>query len=84
MTKPNNPPMAPRIPWDLVEADSVILKLTIKPDREVRCDQTGEVYPSIQELARQTGLDRSSIIKQMQGRRDNVKGYTFTRVDTNQ
>lgn len=42
--------------------------------------ETGEIFPSIRECSRQTGLDQSAIVKCLAGKQDNYKGYHFKKV----
>lgn len=45
--------------------------------KQVRCVQTGEVYPSINSAAKSLSLDVSNLMKHLQGRGKSIKGYKF-------
>lgn len=47
----------------------------------LRCDQTGDVYPSIKAAARALGIHHTNITRHMKGERKSVAGYTFTQVE---
>jgi hypothetical protein len=83
------PPFASRIEWVLEPAEyleKVKVVATIRgkkgrPGIVVRCDQTGEVFPSIREVSTKLGLDLHTIFKFFKGERRTVGGYTFTKLD---
>ena len=46
----------------------------------VRVIETGEIYKTVKDCARDTGCASSEIFKQLAGKRPHVKGYHFERV----
>lgn len=48
----------------------------------VRCDQTGETYPSMKRAAIAMGIQHTDISKQVRGESFHVSGYTFTKLDS--
>lgn len=52
---------------------------TRRPIRPIKCIETGIIYPSLRETARQTGINPSSISSQINGHKRVAGGYTFTR-----
>lgn len=51
------------------------------PGRIVRCDQTGEIFYSVQEAGEKLGIPKRGISNHIHGRIRHIKGYTFTRLD---
>ena len=50
--------------------------------KRVRCVETGEVYPSQSEAARQTGMNRSNIAQVCRGERKTVGGFHWEFAET--
>ena len=48
--------------------------------QKILCNETGEVFNSVIECANNMEIDRSSIFKQLRGKRKTVKGYTFKKI----
>lgn len=45
--------------------------------KSIICNETGEVFESVQQCSEKMGLDRRSIFRQLKGERKTVGGYTF-------
>lgn len=46
----------------------------------IKVVETGNIYKSVTECAKDTGCDRSEIFKYLAGQRSNVKGYHFEKI----
>ena len=75
----NNPPLAPRIAWDLSEEP-----IDIHPEKgqQILCHETGRRFASIRATSRELGISISSLhghLARADGRKT-VGGFTFSRV----
>lgn len=88
-TEPNAPPST-------VVSDAQqerVLQVIHKPARPpvrvghpgfiIKCDQTGEIFPSVFRAAQVMGVARGSMSKHINGKMKSVKGYTFTKIGDN-
>lgn len=67
-------------PYRMVPEDRPIV---VPPEVALRCDQTGDIFPSVRQAAKLLGLDKSCVHAHIAGRHKAVKGYTFTVLDLN-
>lgn len=83
-------PLASRINWVLLDQEEYLDSIKTaavrkgmkgRPGVIVRCDQTGQIFPSIREMGAELGVDRQTIFKYFKGERKSVGGYTFTKLD---
>jgi len=51
-----------------------------RPSYKIRCNETGVIFSSLKDAAKEMGLWRSSLSKHINGQRSHVSGYTFTRL----
>lgn len=47
----------------------------------VRCDQTGEIFPTVKSAAEKLGISKHRMSTHLSGRQRHVSGYTFTIMD---
>ena len=53
------------------------LATTNHKKKSIICNETGEVFESVQQCSEKMGLDRRSIFRQLKGERKTVGGHTF-------
>ena len=70
----------PKVYYDNRENGYGYFRLTKTRTWRVRCNETGEIFPSASAAAKAFGVSRGNISDCFTGRRKSVKGYTFSSV----